>query len=146
MSHHSKQEVNWEFLLASSKSTLQAYEMSRLNLAANVRKEIVQLLDAWVNENSNALLARWLIERDLAADDRAICADNQPDPQPDPHSVAQHRPNELGAAGGPLPRAPHNAHKPPTRTGQSASASTQNASDKIFGDKPFTTPRIHATS
>lgn len=73
MTQHSKQEVNWEFLLASSKTTLQAFEMSRLNLAANVRKEIVQLLDAWVNENSNALLARWLIERDLAADADTTC-------------------------------------------------------------------------
>ena len=37
MSQHSRQEVNWEFLLGSSKSTLQAYEQSRLNFATNLR-------------------------------------------------------------------------------------------------------------
>ena len=72
MTQHSKQEVNWEFLLASSKSTLQAYEQSRLNFAANVRKEISHLLDRWVDESSSALLARWLIERNLAAEAGAI--------------------------------------------------------------------------
>ena len=54
----------WDFLLSASRTTLQSFEQSRLNHAANVRKEIVQLLDAWLAENSNALLARWLIERE----------------------------------------------------------------------------------
>jgi len=54
----------WEFFLSASRTTLQSFEQSRLNHAANVRKEIVQLLDAWLAENSNALLARWLIERE----------------------------------------------------------------------------------
>ena len=72
MTQHARQEVNWEFLLNSSKSTLQAYESSRLNFATNLRKEIEQLLQVWVDESSNALLARWLIERNLAADAGAI--------------------------------------------------------------------------
>jgi hypothetical protein len=54
----------WDFLLSASRTTLQSFEQSRLNHAANVRKEIVQMLDAWLAENSNALLARWLIERE----------------------------------------------------------------------------------
>ena len=54
----------WEFLLSASRTTLQNFEQSRLNMASNVRKEIFQLLDAWLAENSNALLARWLIERE----------------------------------------------------------------------------------
>jgi hypothetical protein len=78
-----KQEVNWEFLLGSSKSTLQAYEQSRLNFAANLRKEIAQLLDVWVDESSNALLARWLIERNLSADVAAICTNSGAVPSPE---------------------------------------------------------------
>ena len=134
MSQHSKQEVNWEFLLASSKSTLQAYEASRLNFAANVRKEIVQLLDAWVSENSNALLARWLIERNLAADATAICTNGKGSPSQIPERQAQ------------VACAP-SAGKPPTRIAPGAGVgATHSASDKIFGDKPSTVARIHAAS
>ena len=53
----------WEFLVSASPFALQSYELSRLNHAANVRKEIARLLDQWVEENSCAMLARWLIEQ-----------------------------------------------------------------------------------
>jgi hypothetical protein len=134
VNQHSKQEVNWEFLLASSKSTLQAYEMSRLNFAANVRKEIVQLLDTWVSENSNALLARWLIERNLAAEAEAIC-----------ESAAAGL-SELKDQRTQLPCTLHDRPKHPSRTAPRVGSAMCNASDKIFGEKPFTTPRTHATS
>ena len=52
----------WEFLLTASRNSLQSYELSQLSHAANLRKEISQLLEAWVEENSAAMLARWLIE------------------------------------------------------------------------------------
>jgi hypothetical protein len=136
LTQHSKQEVNWEFLLASSKTTLQAFEMSRLNLAANVRKEIVQLLDAWVNENSNALLARWLIERDLAADGDTICRNAG-------CRLGELRPQQSEP---PSPLVPHSVPKPASRSAAHGGAPTQSASDKIFGDKPFTASRIHAAS
>jgi hypothetical protein len=42
---------------------LQSYELSRLSLAANLKKEIVQLLDACIEESSNAALARLLMEQ-----------------------------------------------------------------------------------
>jgi len=42
---------------------LQSFELSRLNHAANLRKEIAALLDQWVDESSAAMLARWLIEQ-----------------------------------------------------------------------------------
>lgn len=135
MSQHSKQEVNWEFLLESSKSTLQAYEASRLNFAANVRKEIVQLLDAWVSENSNALLARWLIERNLAADGNAICASGKCSLSQIPERQPQ------------VACAPPGGPKAPTRIAPSAAVGARHtASDKIFGDKPSTVARIHAAS
>jgi hypothetical protein len=61
----------WEFLLTASRNSLQSYELSRLSHAANLRKEITQLLESWVEENSAAMLARWLIEHG----DRAPAAD-----------------------------------------------------------------------
>jgi hypothetical protein len=42
---------------------LQSYELSRLNLSANLRSEMAQLLDQWVEESASAMLARWLILR-----------------------------------------------------------------------------------
>jgi hypothetical protein len=52
----------WDFLLTASRNSLQSYELSRLSHAANLRKEIFQLLESWIDENSAALLARWLME------------------------------------------------------------------------------------
>jgi hypothetical protein len=57
-----KMEPPWEFLLSASRNSLQSYELSRLSHAANLRKEIAQLLDSWLDENAAALLARWLME------------------------------------------------------------------------------------
>jgi hypothetical protein len=58
-----KTQPPWEFLLSASRNSLYSYELSRLNHAANLRKEIAQLLDSWLEENSSALLARWLMEQ-----------------------------------------------------------------------------------
>ena len=69
----------WDFLLTASRSSLQSYELSRLSHAANLRKEIAQLLDSWVEENSAAMLARWLIEHR----ERFVTAE-EPDTAPQP--------------------------------------------------------------
>jgi hypothetical protein len=58
-----KTQPPWEFLLSASRNSLQSYELSRLSHAANLRKEIVQLLDSWLEENTAAMLARWLMEQ-----------------------------------------------------------------------------------
>jgi len=58
-----KTEPPWEFLLSASRNSLQSYELSRLSHAANLRKEIGQLLDSWLEENSAAMLARRLMEQ-----------------------------------------------------------------------------------
>jgi len=50
----------WDFLQQASATSLQHYELSRLNNAANLRREIAALLDQWIEDNSQALLARWL--------------------------------------------------------------------------------------
>jgi hypothetical protein len=59
----SKTQPPWEFLLTASRNSLQSYELSRLSHAANLRKEIAALLDQWIDENSAAMLARWLIKQ-----------------------------------------------------------------------------------
>ncbi len=132
MSQHCKQEVNWEFLLGSSKTTLQAYEQSRLNFAANVRKEIVQLLDTWVDESSSALLARWLIERNLAAEASPIS------------TKAASSVCEIKEPRAQTPCASSGASKSPCRMAPHAAVENHAASDKIFGEKPFTTQRFGA--
>ena len=136
MSQHSKQEVNWEFLLGSSKSTLQAYEQSRLNFAANLRKEIAQLLEVWVDESSNALLARWLIERNLTA------ADTGADACP----IGEAGPSEFQERQAQVACGPQGVPKAPPQSVPHAAAAPHRASDKVFGEKSFTAPRIHAAS
>src|SRR5271154_7119103 len=59
----------WEFLLTASRNSLQSYELTRLSHAANLRKEIGALMDQWLEENSSAAVARWLIaQRERPAD------------------------------------------------------------------------------
>jgi hypothetical protein len=53
----------WEFLLTASRNSLQSYELTRLSHAANLRKEIGTLMDQWLEENSSAAVARWLIDQ-----------------------------------------------------------------------------------
>jgi hypothetical protein len=47
----------WEFLLSSSRNSLQTYELSRLSHASNLRKEIGALLDQRMKENSPTLIS-----------------------------------------------------------------------------------------
>ena len=61
--NHYKTQPPWQFLLSASRNSLQSYELSRLSHAANLRKEIGALLDLWMEENSAAMLARWLMEQ-----------------------------------------------------------------------------------
>ena len=58
--NHYKTQPPWEFLLSASRNSLQSYELSRLG---DLRKEIGALLDLWMEENSAAMLARWLMEQ-----------------------------------------------------------------------------------
>ncbi len=70
-----KTQPPWEFLFSASPFTLHSYELSRLNHAANLRKEMGRLLDQWLEENACAMLARWLIEqRERSVRDDALGA------------------------------------------------------------------------
>jgi hypothetical protein len=59
----SQSEPPWDFFHDASAASLQSFELSRLNHAANIRREVGALLDQWVNDNSQALLARWVREQ-----------------------------------------------------------------------------------
>jgi hypothetical protein len=84
-----------EYLLASSKTSLESFEPSRLNAVANLRKEIREVVDDWVQAEIEARIARWVLEcqrNDAAA------------PQPDvpqllgPAGVPGNAPQHLMAA------------------------------------------------
>ena len=51
-----------EYLLTSSQSGLEGFELGRLNQIANLRKELRDLVDEWVQAEIEAELARWLLE------------------------------------------------------------------------------------
>jgi hypothetical protein len=51
-----------DYLQAASRASLQSYELIHLNHAANLRQEIASLMDQWIHETSEALLARWMLD------------------------------------------------------------------------------------
>jgi hypothetical protein len=51
-----------DYLQAASRASLQSYELTRLNHAANLRQEIATLIDQWIQETSEAMLARWMLD------------------------------------------------------------------------------------
>jgi hypothetical protein len=53
----------WDYLRQASFPALQSFELSRLNHAANLRKEIDVLFDEYLQETASALLARFLMDK-----------------------------------------------------------------------------------
>lgn len=53
----------WDYLREASTPSLRSFELSRLNHAANLRKEIGALIDQWLEETASALLARCMLAR-----------------------------------------------------------------------------------
>jgi hypothetical protein len=51
-----------DYLQAASRASLQSFELTRLNHAANLRQEIAVLIDQWIQETSEAMLARWMVD------------------------------------------------------------------------------------
>src|SRR5579864_2280672 len=51
-----------DYLQAASRASLQSFELARLNHAANLRQEIAVLIDQWIQETSEAMLARWMLD------------------------------------------------------------------------------------
>jgi hypothetical protein len=50
------------YLHNASRSSLQSFELARLNHAANLRREIAALIDQWLEETAEAMLARWMLD------------------------------------------------------------------------------------
>jgi hypothetical protein len=59
--NESKRHV--DYLLRCSKPSLESFELSRLNQIANLRKELRGLVEAWIDAEVEARLARWVLER-----------------------------------------------------------------------------------
>ncbi len=53
----------YQFLLKASVPTLESFELSRLNHAANLKKQIADLIEQYLDESTAALLARAMIMR-----------------------------------------------------------------------------------
>ena len=51
-----------DYLREASRSSLQSFELARLNHAANLKREIGALIDQWIKETSEAMLARWMLD------------------------------------------------------------------------------------
>jgi len=51
-----------EYLREASPASLESFELARLNHAANLRREIGTLIDQWIKETSEAMLARWMLD------------------------------------------------------------------------------------
>jgi hypothetical protein len=51
-----------DYLQAASRSSLQSFELAHLNHASNLRNEIAALIDQWITETSEAMLARWMLD------------------------------------------------------------------------------------
>lgn len=51
-----------DYLHSASRSSLQSFELARLNHAANLRREIAALIDQWLEETAEAMLARYMLE------------------------------------------------------------------------------------
>lgn len=51
-----------EYLASCSKVALESFELSRLSEASNLRKEVQQILQGWIDTEVDARLARWILE------------------------------------------------------------------------------------
>lgn len=50
------------YLITNSKDSLESYELSRLNRASNLRKEMFQVLEKWIDAEAQARMARSILD------------------------------------------------------------------------------------
>lgn len=60
-----------QYLTTSSTQSLEAFELARLNCAANLRKQMIPLMDDWIQSLGEAWIARRMIEQRRAAESNA---------------------------------------------------------------------------
>jgi hypothetical protein len=51
-----------DYLRSASRSSLHSFELARLNHAANLKRDIAVLIDQWLEETAEAMLARWMLD------------------------------------------------------------------------------------
>ncbi|MFY9527908.1 MAG: hypothetical protein WBC04_13100 [Candidatus Acidiferrales bacterium] len=57
---------SFQYLRACSQTSLEAFELSRYNRVANLRKELCDLVEEWVEAEVDARFARWIREQKQA--------------------------------------------------------------------------------
>ena len=63
--------LSLQYLSACSEESLEAFELSRLNRASNLRKELSQVAEEWVDAEVSSRLARIIVDRRRAGPDTA---------------------------------------------------------------------------
>ena len=102
-------EPPWEYLCQASRPSLQSFELTRLNHAANLHKEFMTLLHQWLEETAMAMLARWLLEHPTHLQHEPRPFLEQVDLESDPLLLAALALNAHALALGGPPRAPPKA-------------------------------------
>jgi hypothetical protein len=66
-----------EYLVTCSEAGLESFELSRMNQAANLRKQFRQVVEQWIESEVNARVARCMLEcrRGQPADRRELMAE-----------------------------------------------------------------------
>lgn len=83
-------ELPLEYLIRASKETLESFELTRLNRAANFRKEARDVLNDWVQAEVESRLARFVLERrrEQSGDGRSLSSEFAPPLEVEPLSNA----------------------------------------------------------
>jgi hypothetical protein len=71
-----------EYLVTSSQSAVESFELARLNRISNLRKEIRQIVDEWIAAETDARIARWILDCR-----RAQAGDSESPQLPAPHAL-----------------------------------------------------------
>ncbi|MGB8592700.1 MAG: hypothetical protein WA755_04550 [Candidatus Acidiferrales bacterium] len=128
----------FHYLGTCSKISLESFELSRLNRVANLRRELQETADEWIEAEVEARLARWLLEHRRGDPrvrfDNIIAISGAPEPSNSPT-----RSGRAGRAKRELPAPPGSRATPPTP----AVTSLSRATDVVT---PASTCGITATS
>ena len=99
-----------EYMVSCSQSALESMELGRLNQVSNLRKELRQVLEEWIDCEVDARLARWILEC------RRTQTTDPADRAAEPEQLI--RPEQLAMSFLPsprqLPRTVENQRHPPT--------------------------------
>jgi hypothetical protein len=75
-----------EYLVTASQASLEAFELAQLNRSANLRKELRDILDEWLQTEVDARVSRWILDCRRAQNDDAS---SLPAPPREPARIGQ---------------------------------------------------------